>query len=68
MEPGMNGRETYEKILKLYPGQKAVIASGFSESDDVKEAVRLGAGAFLRKPFTIGQLGRVVKNVLRNAP
>ena len=68
MEPGMNGLETYEKILKLYPGQKAVIASGFSESDDVREAMRLGAGAFIRKPFTIGQLGRVVKQVLRNAP
>ncbi len=68
MEPGMNGRETYEKILKLYPGQKAVIASGFSESDDVKEAIRLGARAFIRKPFTIGQLGRVVKKVLGDEP
>ena len=68
MEPGMNGRETYEKILELYPGQKAVIASGFSESDDVKESIRLGAGIFIRKPFTIGQLGRVVKKVLRDQP
>ncbi len=66
MEPGMNGLETYEKILKLYPGHKAVIASGFSESDDVRETMRLGAGAFIRKPFTIGQLGRVVKKVLRD--
>ncbi len=64
MEPGMNGCETYKKILKFYPGQRAVIASGFSESDDVREAMRLGAKAFIRKPFTIRRLGRVVKDVL----
>jgi CheY-like chemotaxis protein len=44
MEPGINGRQTYEEILKLYPDQKAIIASGFSESDDVKATLHLGAG------------------------
>ncbi len=44
MDPGMNGCQTYEAILKLYPDQKAVIASGFSESDDIKKALELGTG------------------------
>ncbi|MCP3889575.1 MAG: response regulator [Desulfobulbaceae bacterium] len=64
MEPGMNGYQTYKEILKLYPNQKAIIASGFSESDDVKEALRLGAGGFIKKPYSIVQLGSVVKEVL----
>ncbi len=46
MEPGMNGRQTYEKILTMHPDQKAIIASGFSESDDIKETLRLGADVF----------------------
>ena len=33
MPKGINGRETYEKILKIHPGQKAIIASGSSETE-----------------------------------
>ncbi|HID02935.1 MAG TPA: response regulator, partial [Desulfobacterales bacterium] len=46
MEPGMNGRKTYKEIIKIVPDQKAIIASGFSESDDVKAALKLGAGSY----------------------
>ncbi len=66
MEPGMNGRQTYEEMLKLNPGQKAIIASGFSESDDVKAALQLGAGGFIKKPYSVAQLGRVVKEALKS--
>lgn len=64
MEPGMNGRQTYEKILEMYPAQKAIIASGFSEGDEVKEALRLGVGGFVKKPYSRDQLGRIVSHVL----
>jgi PAS domain S-box-containing protein len=64
MAPGMNGRQTYEQMAKLKPGQKAVIASGFSESDDVKAALNLGVGGFIQKPFSIDQLGRAIHSAL----
>ena len=64
MDPGMNGRETYEQIIALYPGQKAIIASGFSETDEVKKAQNLGAGVYLKKPYTVNQLGYAVKQEL----
>ena len=64
MEPGMNGRQTYEMVIKMYPGQKAVIASGFSESSDVRTALRLGVGGFIKKPYSVDQLGRAVKEAL----
>ncbi len=64
MEPGMNGRQTYEEIIKLFPAQKAIIASGFSESDDVKEALRIGIGGFIKKPYSMDQLGQAVKEAL----
>lgn len=66
MEPGINGRQTYEQIIKLHPGQKAIVASGFSESNDVKAVLKLGAGGLLKKPYSKGQLGRVVKEALRS--
>lgn len=65
MPAGINGRETYERILEIKPGQKAIIASGFSESEDVKAAQRLGAGPYLKKPYTLEKLGRAVQAELR---
>ncbi len=65
MEPGMNGRQTYEKILELYPGQRAIIISGFSESDEVKAALRLGANTFIKKPYSIPQISQAVQEALR---
>jgi len=64
MDPGMNGRKTYEAILEIHPGQKAIIASGFSESDEVKKALALGAGCLLKKPYTLHQLGAAIKREL----
>ena len=64
MEPGINGRETYWNILQIRPEQKAIIASGFSMNDEVKRTQKLGAGALLRKPYTISQLALAVKKEL----
>lgn len=66
MEPGMNGYQTYKEILKLYPDQKAIIASGFSESDDVKAAIHSGVSVYIKKPYSMKQLGQAVKQSLLN--
>ncbi len=63
MEPGINGRETYEKIINTKPGQKALIASGYSENKEVKRALELGASGFIKKPYSIGELYRVVQSM-----
>jgi PAS domain S-box-containing protein len=64
MDPGINGRETYERILKIKPNQKAIIASGFAETKEVKKAQQLGAGRYIRKPFNLENLGIAVKDEL----
>jgi len=64
MDPGLDGLETYKKIIELHPGQKAIIASGFSETDRVKDLQRLGAGAYIRKPFLLEKIGIAVKEEL----
>jgi PAS domain S-box-containing protein len=64
MDPGIDGLDTYKKILKLYPKQKAIIASGFSETDRVKKAIKLGAGAYVKKPYVMEKIGIVVKKEL----
>ena len=64
MDNGIGGLETYKRILKINPGQKAIIVSGFSESNDVKEAQELGVGVYIKKPYTIENIGIAVKSEL----
>jgi PAS domain S-box-containing protein len=64
MEPGMDGLQTYEKILELNPRQKAIIVSGFSETDRVQKAQALGAGAYVKKPYMQVQLGLAIRKEL----
>jgi CheY-like chemotaxis protein len=64
MDPGMDGLESYKRILELHPTQKAIIASGFSETDRVKEAQRLGAGPYIKKPYTLEKIGMAVREEL----
>ena len=61
MDPGIDGLETYQRILEFHPGQKAIIASGFSETDRVKEALKSGAGAYIKKPYLLEKIGIAVK-------
>lgn len=64
MNPGIDGYETYKRILTLHPNQKAIIVSGFSETERVKEAQRLGAGAYVKKPFLMEKIGIAVRDKL----
>lgn len=61
MPPGIDGLETYERIIDLNPMQKAIIASGYSETDRVKKAQQLGAGKYVKKPYTVQKIGLAVK-------
>jgi len=64
MEPGIDGLDTYKKILEIHPNQKAIIASGYSETDHVKEAQKLGATAYVRKPYLLDKIGQVIRDEL----
>ncbi|MEN6373690.1 MAG: response regulator [Smithella sp.] len=64
MESGIDGMETYQKILEINPRQKAVIVSGFSETDRVTKTLEMGAGAFVRKPYILEKIGLVVRKEL----
>ncbi|HHO75187.1 MAG TPA: response regulator [Deltaproteobacteria bacterium] len=64
MDPGIDGLETYKRISEIHPGQKAIIASGFTQTDLVKEAQSLGVGAYVKKPYLLESIGIAVKTEL----
>lgn len=64
MKPGLSGRQTYERIIVTHPGQKAIIASGYAEHEEVAKLQTLGAGQYVNKPYTLEQLGTAVRLAL----
>jgi len=61
MPPGMDGLDTYKQVLQFRPNQKAIITSGFAETERVKEALSLGAGAYIRKPYMLETIGHALR-------
>jgi two-component system, cell cycle sensor histidine kinase and response regulator CckA len=68
MPNGMDGLATYEKINTVKIGQKAVIASGFSDTVSVRTAQEIGAGMYLKKPYTVVSLAKAVHHELAPSP
>ena len=64
MPPGIDGLETLKQVVKLHPQQKTIIASGYSETERVLEAKRLGATAYIKKPYSLETIGVVIRQEL----
>ena len=62
---GMDGLDTFKAILKINPDQKAIIASGFSQTDRIAETMRLGAGQYIKKPYMMYKIGIAIQQELQ---
>jgi PAS domain S-box-containing protein len=65
MKPGIDGFETYQELLKINPHQKAIIVSGYSETEQVRKTQALGAGKYIKKPYTIETLAMAIREELK---
>jgi two-component system cell cycle sensor histidine kinase/response regulator CckA len=66
MTPGIDGLETYPRVLEINQKQKAIIVSDFSETDRVKETQRLGSGAYVKKPYAMEKIGVAIREEFDN--
>jgi len=64
MDPGIDGMETYRRMREINPKQRAIIVSGFAETDRVKQTQAMGAGAFVRKPYILEEIGLAMRREL----
>jgi PAS domain S-box-containing protein len=66
--PGIGGRELAKRLLLMRPTLSVLYLSGYTE-DAIVHQGGLGPGtAFLQKPFTLQNLARKVREVLRAGP
>ena len=64
MAPGIDGLETYQRVLEINPKQKAIIVSGFSETERVRKAQEIGAGVYVKKPYVMEKIGVAIRDEL----
>jgi CheY-like chemotaxis protein len=64
MDPGIDGLETYRRILEIRKDQKAIIVSGFAMTERVKKTQSLGAGSYLKKPYLLEKIGIAIRREL----
>ncbi|MEE9441761.1 MAG: PAS domain S-box protein [candidate division Zixibacteria bacterium] len=64
MEKNLDGLDTYRKILEIKQGQKAIIVSGYSATERVTEMQKLGAGKYVKKPYSRKAIGMALRNEL----
>ncbi|MCE9615722.1 MAG: response regulator [Lentisphaerae bacterium] len=60
MESGIDGLETYRRLLAIRPGLRAVVASGFAHAQQIDDVQKLGVGATLAKPYSLAQLALAI--------
>lgn len=65
MHDGIDGLETFRRLREFNPNQKAIVVSGFSETGRVRDAQHLGAGAYVKKPYSLEKIGSAIKDELR---
>jgi PAS domain S-box-containing protein len=66
--PNMGGHELAERMRAQHPGTRVLLMSAYTDRAIVQESESAGRIAFLRKPFTPGDLARKVRAVLDTPP
>ena len=62
--PGMTGDQLIKEILKIRPGMKTILCTGYSQRVDEESARAIGAKAYALKPLDRKQLAMTVRKVL----
>jgi DNA-binding NtrC family response regulator len=67
MMPGMGGQRCLPEILKIVPGMKLIIASGYVADLQMMDMFKIGAVDFIQKPYHIEELNRKIRAILDQA-
>jgi len=66
MIPGTSGLELLQIIRDHYPELEVIMITGYASIESAVKATKLGASAYLPKPFTPDELTKVTESTLAN--
>ncbi|WP_163338921.1 ATP-binding protein [Desulfopila sp. IMCC35008] len=61
---GMGGFETLKKLKEIDPGVKAIVSSGYSDSNQNKDYLEHGFSAAVPKPYNLSELSSTLHEVI----
>jgi PAS domain S-box-containing protein len=62
--PKMSGNLCFEEIVRVNPNAKVIIASGYSENEQMRQSIGERARGFIGKPFNVKRLLRLIREIL----
>jgi CheY-like chemotaxis protein len=65
---GAGGKETVSRLKRIDPEVRAIVSSGYANDEVMTDFAAFGFSGKLAKPYTIEDLGRVIKAVLVKSP
>ena len=62
--PGLGGGETFDRLKRINPNVKVLLASGYSINGQASKIIERGCDGFIQKPFTLMQLSAKIREIL----
>ena len=66
VKEGMGGKATIRELLKIDPGVKAIVSSGYSNDPEMTDFEKYGFSGVVEKPYTIQDLGELLESVYKS--
>ncbi|MDY6907881.1 MAG: response regulator [Chloroflexota bacterium] len=63
--PVMDGMQIIARAREESPGVKIIVTTGYPSEDTLERCKEMGVDRYLVKPFSIGEIRQVARNVLR---
>ena len=63
--PNMDGMSAFQELVRIKPGVKVILSSGYDESDSIKRLSGQGLAGFIQKPYSLNNLREVLENAGR---
>ncbi|MBI9086922.1 MAG: PAS domain S-box protein [Desulfobacterales bacterium] len=65
--PGMDGGQTFDRIMEIRPELPVILASGYAINGKANNIMQRGCNGFIQKPFNLSELSQKVRKVLGEA-
>ncbi len=62
--PYLKGEDVMKKLVDIKPNVRVLVASGSPDEERAKMLIKLGAKAFIRKPFSFEKLLKLIREIL----
>jgi CheY-like chemotaxis protein len=64
--PELNGYDLFIRLKEINPSIRCILASGFSVTSEIYQALDEGVGQFVQKPFDIYQLRTAIAEIIKS--